>query len=111
QSDSRVLLEPRCNTSERIQLGCALQVEKKDAGFQSGFHFGDAFADAGEDHGLAGGSAQASDALQLAAGNHVKPTAERRQQLQDSQIGIRLYRITDCVVLCGKGSLKRLYAL
>ncbi len=74
---------------QRLELGGRLDVEAPDAGRQRGFHFDRRLADAGE-HDLRRIAAGGDDPRQLAAGNDVEAASEAREDVQYSQVGIRL---------------------
>ena len=74
---------------ERFELGGRLDVEAADACRQRGLHLGRGLADARE-HDLRRIAAGGDHPRQLAAGNDVEAASEAREDVQHSEVGIRL---------------------
>ena len=79
---------------QRFEFGGRLDVEAADARRQRGLHFGRRLADAGE-HDPGGIAAGGDDAREFPAGDDVEAAPEARQDVQYSEVGIRLDRVAD----------------
>ncbi len=81
---------------ESLQFGSAFDVERTDTDLQREVDFCTRFADAGEND-LGRIATGPEHALEFTARHDVEARAERREQIQDREIAVRLHRITDAM--------------
>ena len=82
---------------EDLQFRRGFQVEAVNPQLQRPGHLSRLLAHAGEYH-LTGVCSRSHHPLQLAAGDDIETRTQACQQVEDREVGIGLYRITDQVV-------------
>ena len=91
----RHLAPCRCPCGEHVQFGFAFDIEEQNVRIQGRFDLPNLLSDAGEDHVAESGGGGAANALKLAPGDDVEPTAEIAEQLENSQRGVGFDRVAE----------------
>ena len=89
-------------------LGFTLHIENQNAGSQGEIDLRSCLAHTRKDHPASGLLIHLEDALKFSPGDDIESRTASRQQLEDREIGIRLYGIANEVIAMSKGIREKL---